>query len=303
MSCSMESECDEEPPAVSVVIPAYSAESTIGRALESAVAQDWRDVEVIVVDDASVDRTVQVTAGYVSSDGVRVIRHETNRGGSAARNSGAAEADGRWLAFLDADDAWLPQRLKLALQDLEASGCEFAIGSFEWFRPERDGSQRCAPLLPPQTTQAELLSFPPLGAGSTLIVRKSLFEDVGGFDTSLPRHQDWDLVVRLCERTQGLVLPGFLAIVHRTGRPRYRAVLLAKRRFLRKHALAVSRLSWSERRRVRAEHELDLARYASYERMWSRVVLHLGRVLWLWPPCLIRLLASRRSGRRVRQGS
>ena len=292
---------DRVSPTVSIVIPAHNAEDTIGRAVGSAVAQVGVDREVIVVDDGSSDRTAEVLADFLSTVAVRVIFHETNRGGSAARNTGAAHAAGSWLAFLDADDEWEPERLLHAFGEVQASGCEFAIGSFEWSRPESEGDWRCTPRLPPDVTDADLLSAPPLGAGSTLIVRASLFRDVGGFDTTMPRHQDWDLVIRLSERTRGHVVSDPLVRVHRTGRPAYRAVVLAKRQFLRKHASAIDRLTVSERRRVRAEHELDLARYASYERMWSRMVGRLGRVLWWWPPCLIRWAAARGGGRRVRR--
>lgn len=96
-------------PHFSVIIPAYNAAATLARAIDSVLAQTWPAHEVIVVDDGSTDATADVAAGY--GDAVRLIR-QTNSGVSVARNAGAAAATGDWLAFLDADDWYAPDRIK-----------------------------------------------------------------------------------------------------------------------------------------------------------------------------------------------
>ncbi len=97
-------------PRFSVVVPAFNAEATLARAIESVRSQTWPAHEIIVVDDGSTDATAEIAAGFGAA--VRLIR-QNNSGVSAARNAGVAAASGDWLAFLDADDWYAPDRLKL----------------------------------------------------------------------------------------------------------------------------------------------------------------------------------------------
>ena len=96
---------------ISVVIPASNAEATLARALESVLAQTRPPDEIIVVDDASTDCTVRLAKSY-ADQGVSLLRVRERRGAAAARNLGIAAAKGRWIAFLDADDEWLPAKLE-----------------------------------------------------------------------------------------------------------------------------------------------------------------------------------------------
>jgi len=101
---------------ISVVIPAYNAAGTIGRALDSVIAQTHPAREILVVDDGSTDRTAQVVSEY----GGRVeYLYQDNAGPGAARNAGIRAAHGEWIAFLDADDEWLPHRLALQAELLQ----------------------------------------------------------------------------------------------------------------------------------------------------------------------------------------
>ena len=90
---------------ISVVVPAWRAEKTLAVALDSVLAQTWREIEVLVVDDASPDGTLALAESYAARDArVRVIAQEKNGGVSKARNRGVREARGEWIAFLDSDD-------------------------------------------------------------------------------------------------------------------------------------------------------------------------------------------------------
>lgn len=110
---------------VSVVVPAFNAAAFLPRAIESALAQTEARLEVLVVDDGSTDDTASVARSYVRRDGrVRLLPMPENRGPSAARNAGFDVARGRWLALLDADDAFRPQRLQRLLQLGEANGAD-----------------------------------------------------------------------------------------------------------------------------------------------------------------------------------
>jgi len=117
-------------PLVSVIIPAYNAEGTIRNAIESVLRQTVSDLEVIVADDASADNTTQVVS-TIPDPRVRLVKAQTNSGPSAARNLGVKGARGRWVAFLDADDEWVPDRLGYLLG--AAQGDERFVA--DWFAP------------------------------------------------------------------------------------------------------------------------------------------------------------------------
>ncbi|MDP2252784.1 MAG: glycosyltransferase family 2 protein, partial [Thiobacillus sp.] len=116
-------------PRFSVVIPAFNSAATLARAIESVRAQSWPAHEIIVVDDGSTDATAEIAAGF---DGVRLIRQK-NSGVSVARNAGAAAASGDWLAFLDADDWYAPDRIKLHAEWIaEDAALDFLTGDYEY---------------------------------------------------------------------------------------------------------------------------------------------------------------------------
>src|SRR4051812_6975653 len=132
-------------PLVSVIVPAFNDERYLGEALKSALAQDYANKEIIVVDDGSTDSTPQILSTF--SREIRVFR-QSNGGAPVARNAAIAQARGKYLAFLDADDLWLPQKLSAQITYLEAHpdvGMVYSAWA-EW-RPDADGS--FAPSAPP----------------------------------------------------------------------------------------------------------------------------------------------------------
>ncbi|HYG55797.1 MAG TPA: glycosyltransferase family 2 protein [Burkholderiales bacterium] len=118
------------PPAVSVILPAYNAAATLGFAVQSVRRQTWRDWELIVVDDGSRDGTAELAQELARLEGrLRLIR-QPNRGVSAARNAGIEAARGRYLAFLDADDLWLPRKLARQLEFMRRIGSPFSATAY-----------------------------------------------------------------------------------------------------------------------------------------------------------------------------
>ncbi|MCD6393437.1 MAG: glycosyltransferase family 2 protein, partial [Planctomycetes bacterium] len=109
---------DKQSYTISVVIPAFNAEEYIGRAIDSVLAQTRQPDEIIVVDDGSTDNTAEVIKPY--SPKVHYI-HQENGGASVARNTGIEAATGQWLAFLDADDEWLPEKLSMQIEHLRCN--------------------------------------------------------------------------------------------------------------------------------------------------------------------------------------
>lgn len=136
-------------PRVSVVIPAYNATGCIGRAIASVQAQTEQDFEIIVVNDCSTDDTVAVVSGLAAKDRrIRLVSQEKNGGPSRARNRGFAEARGVWLAILDADDAYKPNRLERLLQLAETQSLDMIADDITYYDSEANvefGDQRLDP--------------------------------------------------------------------------------------------------------------------------------------------------------------
>ena len=122
-------------PDVSFVIAAYNAEATLDRAIASAMAQRDVSVEIIVVDDRSRDRTLDVARAYCE-DIVRVVALPANRGPGGARNAGLDLARGRWVAVLDSDDAVLPGRLAAMIARAQKAGAEIAVDNVQVVRED-----------------------------------------------------------------------------------------------------------------------------------------------------------------------
>jgi glycosyltransferase involved in cell wall biosynthesis len=181
---------------VSIIIPAYNAAQTIADALESVLAQSCPDWEAVVVDDGSIDRTVEIANIYAERDArIRVIS-QANGGESAARNAGIDQARYDWLLFLDADDWIAPSHLERLTGEL-ISNPELGAVHCGSVRVAIDGTHVADDYLPPAgdmfPTLARRAAFPI----HACIVRRSLVEAVGKFDTSLKKSPDWDLWQRI----------------------------------------------------------------------------------------------------------
>ena len=186
-----------ESPAVSVVIPAYNADWCVGKAIDSVLAQDFRDCEVIVIDDGSTDDTAAVLAGY--GDAIRIVR-QPNGGMSSARNAGIRTARGEFIAFLDADDGWLPGKLRLQVESMRSTP---AVGFSSVAARVEDPDGRLLNLWNCGGEERQVLRFlfenngGIAGGTSGLMVRRALFEQVGGYDETLQGAEDADLWMRL----------------------------------------------------------------------------------------------------------
>ena len=182
-------------PIVSVVVPTHNRVGLLKRTLRSILQQHVSDLEIIVVDDGSVDDTAAVAAATDSR--VRVIRNDESGGVSAARNRGIAAAQGNWIAFCDDDDLWSPEKLAWQLAATERSGAHWAYTG----DVNVDDRLRVLSGGPPPEPEVVLELLPhwnPLASGgSNVIVRSQALADVGGFDPSLRRTEDWDLWIRL----------------------------------------------------------------------------------------------------------
>lgn len=175
-------------PLVSVVIPLYNKEATIARALRSVITQDFADLEIVIVDDGSTDGAVAIVEGF--NDPRIVLTRQANAGPGAARNTGVAQSRGSLIAFLDADDEWLPGHLHAAVAALdvhpECAGyvCAYDTGEFRQSRPNKVvqiGKTRGAFPAPTDRDGIHLKRHVDALHSSCVVVRKSMFTTLGGF--------------------------------------------------------------------------------------------------------------------------
>jgi glycosyltransferase involved in cell wall biosynthesis len=181
---------------ISVIIPAYNAERYIGKAIESCLSQTYAPHEIFVVDDASTDGTAAVAESFPSP--VRVIRMARNMGVSVARNLGVQASTGDWIAFLDADDWFFPEKLELQRQcALQNPQAVLIYTGYQMI--DIDGSESDGRFVSPSELWP-MLRYRCAFLLSTVILRRDAFDSVGGFDPAYHVIQDWDLWLRFAAR-------------------------------------------------------------------------------------------------------
>lgn len=185
-------------PTVTVVIPTYNLASLLPEAIASVHAQAWPDLEIIVVDDGSTDDTKEVLNALARDVDLRWY-HQENAGAAVARNRGIAEARGEWVAFLDADDVWFPQKLTKQFAELEKHP-EAAFSFSDVQVRLENGAQRDLPTRRSSQPLICQLLGGNLFATPTVVVRRNRLIEVGAFDAELRTGEDWDLWLRLSAR-------------------------------------------------------------------------------------------------------
>lgn len=248
---------------VSILLPIYNRAHTLPRCLASIRAQTFQDWELIAVDDGSKDGSAELIAG---DPRFRLLRHEENRGASAARNTALAAAEGELVALIDSDDEWLPQKLERQLACLQeraadACGCEY------WMV---DGAREQRISLPSPASWAEELHVRcGLGNGTTLLARRACLLAIGPLDEQLRIYEDWDWMLRFAARFRYTVLEEALARVHYSG-PREPAVFArSAERFLQTHAAEFQRLGPAHAANVRSLHYEYVAANALAQRRFA----------------------------------
>jgi len=184
-------------PRATVVIPTRDRPVMLAGALASALGQRDVDLEVVVVDDGS---SPPVADSVSADERVRVVRHASPRGVSAARNTGIESARGPWIAFLDDDDLWAPDKIASQLAVVEVAGAVWVYAG-DVTVDENLHVVSGAPPPPPEEVVASLSAYNSMPAGaSNVVVRSDALRAVGGFDPGLKTSEDWDMWIRLARR-------------------------------------------------------------------------------------------------------
>lgn len=241
-------------PLVSVIIPTFRRPDTLDRAVNSVLAQDYPNVEVIVVDDNNPDTegrrmTEKKMLIYKDEDRVRYIKHEFNKNGSAARNTGAKASNAEYVAFLDDDDEFLPKKISSQVDRLESLSEDWACCYSKYLTQKEDRepveSKECEEGYLFLEALRHKVSF---AAGSNLLIRKNVFEEVGGFDETFLRSQDHELLTKIARKYKIAYCsePGLIVHLHNEHKSFDYEVIIAK--YIESFKSYIDELSESDRK-------------------------------------------------------
>jgi len=199
---------DSLSPYVSVVIPTYNRATLLGRSIKSVLNQTFQDFEIIVVDDASADKTEEVVLS-IGDPRIQYLKHETNRGGAAARNTGIKAAKGEFIAFQDSDDEWLSDKLEKQVKILANAPPNVGVVYTGFWRIQGDNKEYIpgpAIQIKEGNIYRELLKEN-FVTTQAVLAKKECFQQAGVFDETLPRLQDWELFLRIAKHFEFRYVP------------------------------------------------------------------------------------------------
>ncbi|HQL63938.1 MAG TPA: glycosyltransferase family 2 protein [bacterium] len=268
---------------MSVVIPVYNSASTLGRAIRSVQSQTFQDFEVIVVDDGSSDSSEMIcrTTGDAR---IRYFRHEMNRGAAAARNTGIRAAQGEYVAFLDSDDEWLPAKLESQRRVMNESPSRVGgVVTWTYIHLRDEGLILTNRVEIGPSLRKDLSLGCCFNPGSSLMVRREVYNQVGMYDESLRRHEDWDWLFRFADRFTLEVVRQPLVRVYRGNTPPIDQVEAATLEIIKRHLAPMADFGRVYRRKVIARQFMLLAGGRVQSGQILRGAVYLLRALILYP--------------------
>lgn len=184
-------------PLFSIIIPFHNSASTLGATLKSVQAQNLQDWEVICIDDSGSDLSRDIANAYAQTDGRITVLDNTGNGPSDARNFGAAQARGAYIAFLDADDLWTPNKLSTLASGFLETGADALFARIGFFE-ETPADCKTLSSIPDHPLQiSDLLAENPVCTLSNLAVKTSVFKCIGGFDSDIVHNEDLEFLIRV----------------------------------------------------------------------------------------------------------
>ena len=184
-------------PAVSIIMPAYNSQEFIERAISSVSGQSFSGWELIIIDDASSDSSLDIIDKWtVSDERVHLIRLKDNSGAAVARNVGIEAANGRYIAFLDSDDSWFPNKLEQQLKFMDQRNSEFSCGSYHIVRP--DGTHVGSAYVPLEADYYSVLRSPRIGCLTAMYDTQRIGKI---YMPLIRKRQDFGLWLRILKKT------------------------------------------------------------------------------------------------------
>lgn len=200
---------------VSVIIPTYGGSEFLTRCVDSVLEQTYKQIEVIVVDDNGVGTPAQIETSkvmekYNSITNVKYVCHEVNINGSAARNTGVKNSEGEYIALLDDDDVFLPMKIEAQLKALKSCDDDYAICycSKETYNAKKKMGERH--VSKSGSLLYEVFRHTVIISSTSLLIKRAVWEEFGGFDESFRRHQDWEFTARIASKYKVIALDQIL---------------------------------------------------------------------------------------------
>jgi len=252
---------------VSVIIPTYGRCEYLQRTVESVLNQTYSNCEVIVVDDNGKSssqgvKTQKIMANYLNNSKVKYLQHEINKNGSAARNTGLAASKGEYIAYLDDDDEFIPEKIEIQIKQLE-SDMEFNAVYCLNSKFYHGKSVQTTKYTKSGNCQFDILCIRSDIHTSSLLMRKQAIIEMGGWDENFSRHQDFEFLIRFFERNTIKGIPKVLLKVHvesEINRPNVDKLISAKKVYFDKLEQIISKYSINEKNEINKAHDLELFR-------------------------------------------
>lgn len=266
---------------VSVIIPTYKRSEDIQRAVNSVLAQTIDSFEVIVVDDNGIgtvdgEKTAQKMAAYDNDKRVIYCKHEVNRNGAAARNTGIAAARGKYIAFLDDDDTFRPERLQRMYEKMEMLDDSWGACYTGYVKHMPNGTdQYSAERKEGDLFVQALMRALYIGTGSNLFFRKSVVDDIGFFDVNFRRNQDLEYLVRVLKKYKMAYVDEVLMDAYydiRINHMTFEQSWEREQKFRENFACHLDELSQKQKREVLIVYELDWLRLCIAKKKYGAAV-------------------------------
>ena len=263
-------------PAISVIIPTYGDPQLLNRTIQSVLSQTFHDFEVFVIDDNNPDSDARTNTEIVmntfSDERLHYLKHPHNLNGSAARNTGIAQATGKYISFLDSDDEYNSERLQKCFDAMEIADCSVA-GVYTGCEFRRNGKvyHTMADVKPGNFLVDTLACTFNLGTGSNLFIRKSVIDEINGFDDSFLRHQDYEFLVRIFEKYDLESVPEILVIKNNenVNLPNVEKIIDIKKQYLDKYKLIIQERTDSEKIYIYHNQYIQIAEAAQKTRKYK----------------------------------
>lgn len=255
---------------VSVVIPTYKRPEMLKNAIESVIKQSYKNIEIIVVDDNDPDskerrQTQTLMKNYIKRENVLYLLHPRNINGAAARNTGFKNASGKYIAILDDDDEFLPDKIRLQVEKLERLDDSWGICYTQFIRKKNNkiidqGIESMEGYVSNEILKGGFY----ISAGSNLMIRKIIVAKTGGFDESFPRRQDLEFLIRASRISKIAHVPKVCLIINKDDRANVsseKGFIQNTNKFLTTFSKYIDKLPEHDRKKIIIGQNLLIARY------------------------------------------
>lgn len=251
---------------ISVIIPTYNGSRNIKRAIQSVLNQDYPNIEIIVVDDASTDDTVAVVKSIKDSR-LKLIVHKVNKNGSAARNTGIKASTGKYIALLDDDDEWFPTKLSKQIEYLQKKNNKEWKAVVVSFVTEKNGKRKETILTKEGDLRKEILLMEvSMSIGSGILIEKQAVEEIGWFDEKYLRHQDLEFILRYFRKYKlGIVGDVLVKRFGHSGTPSGEKILAVKGLYLEDFKKDIESFGEKIAKKIYARQWLQVSKHFSLD--------------------------------------